>query len=69
MWNLSDHYSYQIGDLVMLKDGDFRGMIGIIVSKGMIWSELLRRHCPEYDIQIEKRLLRCMSGFYMEKIG
>jgi len=29
----------------------------------------LERHYPEYDVKTERKLLRCMSGFYMEKIG
>jgi len=66
---LPEHYNYQVGDLVMLRDGPDRGEIGIIIKRGKVWSNLLERHYPEYDVKTERKLLRCMSGFYMEKIG
>ena len=58
----------KVGDLVMLMDGPDRGEIGI-VEVGEVWSNLLGRTYPEYDVKIERVLLRCMSGFYLEKIG
>lgn len=64
-----EHYNFKVGDLVLLKDGPDRGEIGIIIEKGEVWSNLLERHYPEYDVKIERVLLRCMSGFYLEKIG
>ncbi len=64
-----EHYNFKVGDLVLLKDGPDRGEIGIIIEKGEVWSNLLGRHYPEYDVKIERVLLRCMSGFYLEKIG
>jgi hypothetical protein len=64
-----EHYYFEIGDLVLLNDGPDRGKIGIIVEKGKVWSNLLKRHYPEYDVRLDRRVLRCMSGFYMEKIA
>ena len=59
----------KVGDLVMLMDGPDRGEIGIVGEVGEVWSNLLGRPYPEYDVKIERVLLRCMSGFYLEKIG
>ena len=66
---LPEHYCYEVGDLVRFLDGDYRGKIGIIIYKGEVWSDLLERKYPEYDVQIGSRVLRCMSGFYMERIA
>ena len=60
---------FDIGDLVRLKDGPDRGEIGIIVHKGEVWSNLLGATYPEYDVKIKRVLLRCMSGFYLEKLS
>ena len=60
---------FDIGDLVRLKDGPDRGEIGIIVYKGEVWSNLLGATYPEYDVKIGRALLRCMSGFYLEKLS
>ena len=59
----------EIGDLVMLKDGPDRGEIGVVVYKGEVWSNILGRTYPEYDVKIGRALLRCMSGFYLEKLS
>ena len=59
----------KVGDLVMLRDGPDRGEIGVVVEVGEVWSNILGRTYPEYDVKIERVLLRCMSGFYLEKIG
>ena len=59
----------KVGDLVMLMDGPDRGEIGVVVEVGEVWSNILGRTYPEYDVKIERVLLRCMSGFYLEKIG
>ena len=63
------YHGYRVGDLVRLLDGDFIGKIGVVVHRGEVWSSLLGRTYPEYDIQIKSRVLRCMSGFYMERIA
>lgn len=66
---LPEHYHFKIGDLIVLRDGPDRGKIGVIVERGKVWSNLLKRHYPEYDVKFGSKLLRCMSGFYLEKIG
>ncbi len=69
MIDYPEWYSWGVGDLVLLKDGPDRGGVGIIVHKGKVYTELLDRHYPEFDVLVDGKLLRCMSGFYLEKIG
>ena len=69
MIDYPEWYSWGVGDLVLLKDGPDRGEVGIIVEKGKVWSNVLERHYPEFDIMLDRKLLRCMSGFYLEKLG